>query len=83
MRQKNILLTAYKNKCLDKKIDSLELDNSIIIKLKENNIHHVEDLWKKNKKYLKEIGLNDHDIYQITVKLQLLSLDLNKKIYEK
>ena len=72
---------TYKNKNLNKNIESLDLDNNILLKLKENNINTIEELWKTNRKYLKKNGLTDSEINQITIKLQLLSLDLNKKIY--
>lgn len=34
-----------------------------------------------NKEGFKKIGFNDHEIYQIIVNLQLMGVDLNKKIY--
>ena len=71
----------YKNKYLNKDIEHLNLDNNILLKLKENNINTIEEVWKTNRKYLKKIGFTDSEIYQIIVKLQLISLDLNKKIY--
>ena len=74
-------INTYKNKYLNKNIEFLELDNNILLKLRENNINTIEVLWKTNRKYLKKNGLTDSDINQITIKLQLLSLDLNKKIY--
>lgn len=80
-RQGNILLNMYKNKYLNKDIEHLNLDNNILLKLKENNINTIEEVWKTNRKYLKKIGFTDSEIYQIIVKLQLISLDLNKKIY--
>lgn len=81
MKQESILLNTYKNKYLNENIEFLELDNSILLRLKENNINTIEDIWKMNRKHLKDIGLTDRDIHQIIVKLQLLSLDLNKRIY--
>lgn len=81
MKQGNMLLSMYKNKYLNKDVEFLNLDKNILIKLKKNNINTVEGVWKTNRKNLKKLGLTDNDIYQIIVRLQLLSLDLNKKIY--
>jgi hypothetical protein len=39
------------------------------------------DVWASNRKSLKALGLRDMEIKQIIIKLQLLGLDLNKKIY--
>lgn len=64
-------------------LDSLEIDNNIIKKLNQNNIHNVKDLWNLKRKNLKELGLTDTEIKHITIKLQLHSIDLNHKIYNK
>lgn len=81
MKQESILLSTYKNKYLNENIEFLKLDNIILLQLKKNNINTVEDIWKMNRRDLKSIGLTDRDIHQVIVKLQLISLDLNKKIY--
>lgn len=44
---------------------------------------HVKDLWNLIRKNLKDLGLTDNEIKHITIKLQLHSIDLNKKIYHK
>lgn len=72
---------AKKNVHAEKDISVLELDPKLNKILKENNINTVGDLWVLNKKKLKEIGIVDLDIKFISIKLQLLGLDLNKKIY--
>lgn len=72
---------ARKNVHAEKDISVLELDPKLNKILKENNINTVGDLWVLNKKKLKEIGIIDSDIKLISIKLQLLGLDLNKKIY--
>lgn len=64
-------------------IETLEIDTNIIFKLHQNNIYNVKDLWNLKRKNLKELGLTDSEIKHITIKLQLNSLDLNKKIYQK
>ena len=70
-----------KNIILEKKVESLELSNSLTNKLKNNNINIVSDLWKMKRKELKQLGFLDNEISQIVIKLQLHALDLNKKIY--
>ena len=44
-------------------------------------INKSNDLWCLNRKKLKEYGVVDADIKQIIIKLQLIGLDLNKKVY--
>lgn len=66
---------------LTKNIDILDLDKDVLNILKDNNIVLIRNLWELNRKKLKEMGVKDSDIKQITIKLQLLGLDLNKKVY--
>lgn len=70
-----------KKKALEKAIEELALDSKILKILKDNNINTVEDIWVLKRKNLKDFGIKDSDITQITIKLQLYGLDLNKKIY--
>lgn len=72
---------AKKNIYVDKDIKILDLDKEIEDILRINNITTIENIWVLNRKKLKELGLKDNDIKQITIKLQLLGLDLNKRIY--
>lgn len=72
---------ARKNIHADKDIKVLELDPKINKILYGNEIKTVGSLWELNKKKLKEFGLVDSDIKIVSIKLQLLGLDLNKKIY--
>lgn len=72
---------AKKNIYVDKDINILGLDKEIEDILRKNNIVTIENIWIMNRKKLKELGLKDNDIKQITIKLQLLGLDLNKRIY--
>ncbi len=72
---------AKKNIYVDKDIKILDLDKEIEGILRKNNIITIENIWVMNRKKLKELGLKDNDIKQITIKLQLLGLDLNKRIY--
>ena len=68
-------------KYLDKKIDILELDKNIINLLINNGINNISDLYVLNRKKLKEFGLSDSNINKISIKLQLLGLDFNRKKY--
>lgn len=69
------------NDNLKKDIKILDLDRECLTILKDNSINLIEDLWLLTKKELKTLGISDKDIKYISIKLQLLSLDLNKKIY--
>lgn len=69
------------NKYLDEEIKILDLEREVLDILKDNNINKVNELWCLNRKKLKELGVKDADIKQIIIKLQLIGLDLNKKIY--
>lgn len=68
---------------LTSNLKSLEIDIQVLEKLNKNNIIEVKDLWTLKRKDLKNIGLTDSEIKHITIKLQLHSIDLNKKIYHK
>ncbi len=68
-----------RNKYLDKDISYLNLNNDINNLFKDNNILTIEDLWIKNRTYLKNLGLSDNEIKQIIIKLELIGLDLNKR----
>lgn len=69
------------NSNVEKSISVLDLDKETNNLLKKNNILKVEDIWVLNRKKLKELGLSDNEIKQVVIKLQLLGLDLNKKMY--
>lgn len=66
---------------LDSDIEILRLDTSLKNKLKIININKVKDLWMLNSTYLKNNKFIYSDISLIRVKLQLIGLDLNKKVY--
>jgi len=68
-------------KNLENNIETLSLECKIIEKLHNLNLNTVNDLWKSKRIYLKENGLTDNEINQIKIKLQLLSIDLNNKVY--
>ena len=69
------------NNNLDNDINSLNISKKIVKILKENEIIKVYDLWIRNRKYLKNLGLSDNEIKEIIIKLELIGLDLNKKKY--
>lgn len=66
---------------LSKNINLLKLDNTLIDKLNSINICKVEDLWLCTRTYLKNNEFTNNDITEIKIKLQLVGLDLNKKVY--
>ena len=68
-------------KYLDKSIDILELDVKIVNVLINNGINNISDLYVLNRKSLKDYGLTDSSINMISIKLQLLGLDLKGKKY--
>ena len=74
-------MAKRKNEYVESDIDILELDSDVINLLRDKEINTVGLLWTQTRKSLKTLGLKDSDIKQIIIKLQLLGLDLNKKIY--
>jgi len=71
-----------KNKSfLELPIEKLEINKSIINKLKNNNISSIKEIWSLTRKKLKELNFDDTEIKQIIIQLQLNGFDLNKKIY--
>ena len=74
-------MAKRKNEYVESDIEILDLDSSVNKTLRDNNLSTVGDVWVQTRKSLKTIGLKDSDVKQIIIKLQLLGLDLNKKIY--
>lgn len=66
---------------LESNIEILELNCLLAEKLKDRKIFLIKDLWVLKRKELKKLGFNDHEINEIIIKLELIGLDLNKKIY--
>ena len=62
-------------------IEDLSLNKDLIQKLHNNNIERIDDLWVLSRKDLKRMKLTDNEINTITIKMQLLGIDLNKKVY--
>ena len=66
---------------LNKDIKLLKLDSKVLCKLNNIDIYKVEDLWKCSRDYLKNNEFTNTDINIIKTKLQLVGLDLNRKVY--
>ena len=66
---------------LEKKIEVLDLDDSIVKKLKQFDINFVNELWQCKLAFLKDSKFTAREINQIRIKLQLKGIDLNKKVY--
>jgi len=64
----------------DVSIKTLSLDKNIIDVLENNNVSTINDLWAMNRSSLRNIGLIDSQINKIIIKLELLGIDLGKKI---
>lgn len=71
-----------KSKLLSSDIEALNLGSKIEVKLANNNIIKVSDLWMINRKQLKSFDLSDSEINSIIIKLQLNGLDLSKRVYD-
>lgn len=78
MKLKNISPQKY---VINMDLDKLELSRNLIKKLNSDNIYFIEELWKLDRKKLKELGFNNNEINDIIIKLQLKGLDLNKRKY--
>ena len=74
-------MAKHTNIYAEKDIKILELDSEVVKVLVDNDIKTVGDVWVLNRKKLKALGLKDSDIKQVIIKLQLLGLDLNKRMY--
>lgn len=70
-----------KKEDLVKNIDYLKINDNTTQKLKNNNILTIEDLWNTNRHILKDYSLMDSEIKEVSIKLQLIGMDLNRKKY--
>ena len=57
------------------------IDRDLILKLNENNIKYIEEVWVLKRSELKSRGFTNEEIKNIIISLQLIGLDLNKKKY--
>lgn len=71
------------NNCLNNSIDKLGIDNETFFSLSKYQINSIRDLWNLSRKDLKKINLSDEQINKIIIKMQLLGIDLNRKVYNK
>lgn len=62
-------------------INNLSLPKDLILKLNENNIKYIEEVWVLKRSELKSRGFTNEEIKNIIISLQLIGLDLNKKKY--
>lgn len=69
------------NKYVGSDIKKLNLNDTVIDKLKGNGINKVEELWGLGRTNLKEMGFSNDEINLVRIGLQLVGLDLNKKVY--
>ncbi len=70
-----------KCKYLDEDISILELSDEVFKRLKDMSISSIDNLWNLSRTDLKNHGFTDKEIKHISIKMQLLGIDLNKKIY--
>lgn len=69
------------NKYVDNDIKKLNLNDTILFKLKEHGIIRIGELWNLNRTNLKDMDFSNEEINLIRIGLQLIGLDLNKRIY--
>ena len=67
---------------LEKSIEEFNIDLKTKKLLIENKINSIKDLWNLKRQDLKKLGLNDQQINQISIQMQLIGIDLNKKVYK-
>ncbi len=70
-----------KQKILEKDIQELGVQDGLEKVLVSNGVNTIQDVWMLKRTDLKKMKLSDSEIMQITIKLQLNGLDLNRKIY--
>lgn len=69
------------NRIKNYRLEDLKLTNDILNKMNKNNIRSIEDVWISKRTDLKQMGFSNEEINLIIIELELLGLDLNKKIY--
>mgnify|MGYP004469494175 FL=1 len=69
------------NRIKNYRLEDLKLTNDILNKMNKNNIRSIEDVWILKRTDLKQKGFSNEEINLIIIELELLGLDLNKKIY--
>ena len=71
------------NECLDLTINNLGIEEKTLMCLEKHQINYIKELWKLSRKDLKKMNLGDTEINLIIIKMQLMGIDLNQKIYNK
>lgn len=69
------------NRIKNYRLEDLKLTNNILNKMNKNNIRSIEDVWVLKRTDLKQMGFSNEEVNVIIIELELLGLDLNKKIY--
>ena len=69
------------NRIKNYRLEDIKLTNDILNKMNKNNIRSIEDVWILKRTDLKQMGFSNEEINLIIIELELLGLDLNKKIY--
>ena len=69
------------NRIKNYRLEDLKLTNNILNKMNKNNIRSIEDVWVLKRTDLKQMGFSNEEVNMIIIELELLGLDLNKKIY--
>lgn len=69
------------NRIKNYRLEDLKFTNDILNKMNKNNIRSIEDVWILKRTDLKQMGFSNEEINLIIIELELLGLDLNKKIY--
>jgi len=64
-------------------IADLFFEKNLEKKLYDQGIETIENLWVLKRKELKNKKFTDAEIHQIEIKLQLMGIDLNCKVYSK
>lgn len=67
---------------LKKSVSTLKISPDILEKMVQNKIETIEDLWKKSRKELKQLGFTDGEIHKIVICLELYGIDLGKRIWK-
>lgn len=67
---------------IDADINKLKIQENIKRKLKNNKLNIIKDIWRLKRKDLKNLDFNDSEIKEIIISLQLIGLDLDRKIYD-
>ena len=68
---------------MDLTINNLGIEEKTLMFLEKHQINYIKELWKLSRKDLQKMNLSDTEINLIIIKMQLMGIDLNQKIYNK